>query len=265
MKEAAINDEAKEKTRLLDRLHKAESRNFELELTIKTMNKRIELLENQNSNNCTSNNNSRTDDLILAVREKLDVTANHTDKTDRAENLDGLQTYRVIDESNYPNNCCRTQTQKNVMSNTQNYEHQDELTYRPQETNVTNHHGSAVGQSRTTVQLKTTEFDHHNILIPQERQQLSKQPVPKLTNVKGPAIFQYCMPPNVLAGRPMYFNAPPTGHFNAAPLTVRFNAAPTVRFNSAPTEHVNAAPTVRFNAAPTGHFLYWTSLQSQIH
>lgn len=90
MKEAAINNEAKEKTRLLDRLHKAESRKFELELTIKTMNKRIELLEN----NCTSNNiYSSTDDIILAVSDKvtrfvlrklenkldmLDVTANHT-------------------------------------------------------------------------------------------------------------------------------------------------------------------------------------------
>ncbi|CAC5414883.1 unnamed protein product [Mytilus coruscus] len=52
------------------------------------------------------------------------------------------------------------------------------------------------------------------------------------------------MPPNVLAGRPMYFNAAPTRHFNAAP---------TVRFNSAPTGHFNAAPTVRFNAAPTEH------------
>ncbi|CAC5414882.1 unnamed protein product [Mytilus coruscus] len=41
MKEAAINDKAKEKTRLLYRLHKAESRNFELEMTIKTTNKRI--------------------------------------------------------------------------------------------------------------------------------------------------------------------------------------------------------------------------------
>ncbi|CAG2212191.1 LCT [Mytilus edulis] len=70
-KEAASNHEANAKTRLLDIFHIAESRNLELEITIKTLSKRLEILENQSSNKVTSkNNNSSTDELILAVRDK---------------------------------------------------------------------------------------------------------------------------------------------------------------------------------------------------
>ncbi|VDI13171.1 Hypothetical predicted protein [Mytilus galloprovincialis] len=295
MKEAAINDKAKEKTRLLDKLHKAESRNLELELTIKTLSKRIEILENQSSNNSTSNNNnSSTDDLILAVRDKvtrfvlrkveneldkLDVTANHIDKNVRAENLDGLPTHS-------------TQSTHSVINE------------RTQETNVTNNIACDIGQSRTNVQINTTEIGNQKVSNPQEDQQPNTRPISRPVNVKGPPVLGYCLPPNLLSGHPMYLNATPTGHFSAAPTghfnaapsirfnsaptghfnatpsgyfnaassmsfntapTGHFNATPTVRFNTEPTGHFNAKPTARFNAVPTGHFLYRTSLQNQIH
>jgi hypothetical protein len=40
-----LNEDAKEKSKILDRLFKAESRNCELEQTVKTLNRRIEILE----------------------------------------------------------------------------------------------------------------------------------------------------------------------------------------------------------------------------
>ncbi|CAC5402801.1 RAG2 [Mytilus coruscus] len=192
MKEAAINDEAKEKTRLLDRLHKAESRNLELELTIKTMNKRIELLENQSSNNGTiNNNNSSTDDLILAVSDKvtrfvlrkveneldkLDVTANHIDKDVRADNLDGLPTHTVLDESNDPNHCPRAQP-----------------VLKP-----VNAKGPPV---------------FRNCLPP--------------NLLSGRPMYLNAAPTGHFNAAPTgHFNAAPAGHFNAAPAGL-FNAAPT--------------------------------------
>ncbi|CAG2239658.1 unnamed protein product [Mytilus edulis] len=238
MKEAAVNDEAKEKTRLLDRLHKAESRNLELELTIKTLSKRIDILENQGSNNSTSNsNNSSTDDIILAVRDKvtrfvlrkveneldkLDVTANHIEKNVRAESLDGLpthSTHSVIDE-------------------------------RTQETIVTNNNDCNIGQSRTNVQINTTEFDNHKVSNQQGDQQTNTPPILRPVNDKGPPVLGYCLPPNLLSGQPMFMNATPIGQLNTAP-TGHFNASPSLRFNSASTGHFNATPTGHFNATPT--------------
>ncbi|CAC5402563.1 unnamed protein product [Mytilus coruscus] len=79
IKEAMINDDFKEKEQILERLFKAENRNFELEQTIKTLNRRISILETQPiqqtkepkfppQNNCTQ---SSTDELIVGVRDKV--------------------------------------------------------------------------------------------------------------------------------------------------------------------------------------------------
>ena len=82
IKEAMINDDAKEKSKILDRLYKAETRNYELEHRVKTLNRRIELLEattsrpSQRSTPHEHNmqkhaNSNSTDELISGVRDKV--------------------------------------------------------------------------------------------------------------------------------------------------------------------------------------------------
>jgi uncharacterized coiled-coil protein SlyX len=47
LKEVAINDTMTEKTRILDRMYKAEARNLEMEHTVKNFQNRIEMLESR--------------------------------------------------------------------------------------------------------------------------------------------------------------------------------------------------------------------------
>jgi uncharacterized coiled-coil protein SlyX len=47
LKEVAINDTMTEKTRILDRMYKAEDRNLEMEHTVKNLQNRIEMLESR--------------------------------------------------------------------------------------------------------------------------------------------------------------------------------------------------------------------------
>lgn len=75
-----INDDSKEKSKILDRLYKAEHKNIEFEQTIKTLNRRIATMENQHSNhtsqdsNCNTeriSNTKHTDELIIGVCDKV--------------------------------------------------------------------------------------------------------------------------------------------------------------------------------------------------
>ena len=84
LKEVAINDTMTEKTRILDRMYKAEARNLEMEHTVKNFQNRIEMLESRKTlqgdggnfhsipkkdeNSCPTREN---DDLILGIREKV--------------------------------------------------------------------------------------------------------------------------------------------------------------------------------------------------
>lgn len=79
IKEAMLNDDSKEKEKILERLFKAENRNLELELTVKTLNRRISLLEEQPKHPMTeqasskhsNSSNGSTDELITGVRDKV--------------------------------------------------------------------------------------------------------------------------------------------------------------------------------------------------
>ena len=72
IKEAILNDSTSEKTKLLDRLFKAETRNLELENTVKTLYNKIETSENKPSSNTSNNVNSGScDDLVIGIREKI--------------------------------------------------------------------------------------------------------------------------------------------------------------------------------------------------
>ena len=75
-----LNEDAKEKSKILDRLFKAESRNCELEQTVKTLNRRIEILEEltktDHQKNIPSSIRNRetlnsTDEFINGVHEKV--------------------------------------------------------------------------------------------------------------------------------------------------------------------------------------------------
>ncbi|CAG2205055.1 unnamed protein product [Mytilus edulis] len=74
MKEAMINENMKEKTNILDRLHKSEFRNIELENTIKTLYTKIESLQNKPNQHLPEHQSSvskTTDDLVTGIREKV--------------------------------------------------------------------------------------------------------------------------------------------------------------------------------------------------
>lgn len=68
-----INDEMKDKLRIMERLHNAEIRNLERENTIKNLTTHV---ENDNSklhvnNNTTKQSNNDTDDIVLGMRNRV--------------------------------------------------------------------------------------------------------------------------------------------------------------------------------------------------
>jgi septal ring factor EnvC (AmiA/AmiB activator) len=64
LKEAMINDDSKEKGKILDRLYKAEHKNLEFEQTIKTLNRRIATMESQHSIHTSQGSNCNTQRAI---------------------------------------------------------------------------------------------------------------------------------------------------------------------------------------------------------
>ncbi|CAC5405004.1 unnamed protein product [Mytilus coruscus] len=72
-----LNEDMKEKTKIIERLHKAEIRNIELENTIKTLQTRIEQLPMQSStsydkpSHVHSYNNEGDDELIIGMRKRV--------------------------------------------------------------------------------------------------------------------------------------------------------------------------------------------------
>ncbi|VDI01526.1 Hypothetical predicted protein [Mytilus galloprovincialis] len=79
IKETMMNIDLKDKEKIIERLFKAENRNFELEQTIKTLKRRISIIEvqptqqvketnSQRQSNCTQ---SSTDELVIGVRDKV--------------------------------------------------------------------------------------------------------------------------------------------------------------------------------------------------
>lgn len=76
-----MNEKLKDKTKLIDYIHKIEARNMELEQTIKTMNRKILILEEKQQNMLPNISNSEpqnltnckdeSDDLLLQVRSKV--------------------------------------------------------------------------------------------------------------------------------------------------------------------------------------------------
>ena len=79
IKEAMLNDDSKEREKILDRLFKAESRNNELVQTVNTLTQRISMLEgltDQSSNKfqktaANSVETNSTDELIIGLRDKV--------------------------------------------------------------------------------------------------------------------------------------------------------------------------------------------------
>ena len=55
-----IHGDYEDKTKILDRLYKAEHRHFELEQTIKTLNRRITIMESQQLNHTSQESTCNT-------------------------------------------------------------------------------------------------------------------------------------------------------------------------------------------------------------
>jgi hypothetical protein len=95
IKEAILNDSTSEKTKVLDRLFKAETRNLELENTVKTLYNKIETSENKPSNNTSNNENTDScDELVAGIREKVTKCV-----LSKVENE--LNRILIADEQNY--------------------------------------------------------------------------------------------------------------------------------------------------------------------
>jgi hypothetical protein len=69
IKETMINDEMKDKLRIMERLHNAEIRNLELENTIKTLTTRVvnDNPKHHANDNTTKRSNSDTDDIVVGM------------------------------------------------------------------------------------------------------------------------------------------------------------------------------------------------------
>jgi hypothetical protein len=69
IKETMINDEMKDKLRIMERLHNAEIRNLELENTIKTLTTRVvnDNPKHHVNDNTTKRSNSDTDDIVVGM------------------------------------------------------------------------------------------------------------------------------------------------------------------------------------------------------
>ena len=71
IKEAILNENTNDRTRLLDRLYQAETRNLELEQTLKTLNQKIENTGQKDLDTPMGNNKESCDEIILGIREKI--------------------------------------------------------------------------------------------------------------------------------------------------------------------------------------------------
>ncbi|CAC5416674.1 unnamed protein product [Mytilus coruscus] len=125
LKELSLNEKLKEKTKLIEYLHQLETRNTELELTIKTMNRKIIILEENHQNNLSLRHeksqsvklNSHSGELLVQVRNKvtkfivrrieneLDKLTNNlsenNDKTKDTQNLLNQQNVNGNSENHY--------------------------------------------------------------------------------------------------------------------------------------------------------------------
>lgn len=76
IKESMINDDMKDRTKIMERLHQAEMRNLELENTIKTMSIQIENLQSRkgnsiNKDNTAEHSDNENDNLIHGIRNRV--------------------------------------------------------------------------------------------------------------------------------------------------------------------------------------------------
>jgi len=127
VRESSVNEKLKDKTKLIDYIHKIEARNMELEQTIKTMNRKILILEEKQQNMLPNISNSEpqnltnckdeSDDLLLQVRskvtkfivnkienelDKLSCNLSDTDKKLSDHNIENKGKQSVAQEWSYP-------------------------------------------------------------------------------------------------------------------------------------------------------------------
>jgi chromosome segregation ATPase len=71
IKEAILNENTNDRTQLLDQLYQAETRNLELEQTLKTLNQKIYNTGQKDLDTSMGNNKESCDEIILGIREKI--------------------------------------------------------------------------------------------------------------------------------------------------------------------------------------------------
>lgn len=129
-----INDEIKDKIKIMERLHIAEMRNTELENTIKTLNARIEIsATTTNVNNTNKHNDNASDDLVIGIRDrvtkivlnKIDNELNKMENNDRSNETE-TKNY------DYEQFSAHNQNQQYMTTNGLNYNYGHHWNYYPQ-------------------------------------------------------------------------------------------------------------------------------------
>ncbi|CAC5401532.1 unnamed protein product [Mytilus coruscus] len=222
-----LNDDSKEKDKILERLFKAENRNLELEQTVKTLNRRISLVEEQpihrtteqTSSKHTNCSNRSTDELITGVRDE--VTRYVLSKID--SDLDKLlgqsvQTLSspILNSDSIPDNSNHginpsSMSQGLCMNNDNASRIQNQptandivgMTHNPTQCYATPQQmpNKSVRQSTIPSQTRTTPRTQ----LPQHQEHLYNQSIQTPTNT------QYFSK----TGQPIFYTAPSNNHFLA--------------------------------------------------
>ncbi|XP_071153609.1 GATA zinc finger domain-containing protein 14-like [Mytilus edulis] len=165
IKEAMLNEDMKEKTKIMDRLHKAEIRNIELENTIKTLQTRIEqipinsVVNNSNPTNSQSKIKEEEDELIIGMRKRVTkFVLNKIDKElNKLESNSDHSEHNTETSSNPQYNYER----QNYSDNYWNYNNGYSGQYRDTQPYYNYHHNWQQGHNEDSSSYQNTEITHN--------------------------------------------------------------------------------------------------------
>ena len=165
IKEAMLNEDMKEKTKVMDRLHKAEIRNIELENTIKTLQTRIEqipinsVVNNSNPTNSQSKIKEEEDELIIGMRKRVTkFVLNKIDKElNKLESNNDHSEHNTETSSNPQYNYER----QNYSDNYWNYNNGYSGQYRDTQPYYNYHHNWQQGHNEDSSSYQNTEITHN--------------------------------------------------------------------------------------------------------
>ncbi|CAC5419842.1 unnamed protein product [Mytilus coruscus] len=136
VRELSVNEKLKERIKLIEYLHQLETRNIELEQTIKTMNRNVIILEENHQNHFSLRNeksesvklnSDNSDEILLQVRNKVTTFIVSRIENELDKLTDNLKSYETENEG-YSDSCVRCDNenqwfQDTTKDNSQNVSH----------------------------------------------------------------------------------------------------------------------------------------------